>query len=156
MSRKLTVLMLLSAFVVAALAGCGGSSSTSSTSPSPVPPASSDPKSKYIGGKWLTRNIENAAEGYDVVFKADNTYDGYFPGDTNRVITGPYQVDAAGNMTGDFTALWGGRVGRVEGHLEQNNTILYFKFIETNAYDNPTNVNGVVVMECRGPNPTKP
>lgn len=147
MSRKLKAVMVFCALALAALGAC---SSGSSTDPTPV-----DPKDRYVGGKWLTRDVTGSGDGWDVVFKDNNTFDGFLPGATTVKITGPYAVDAAGKVTGTFVATSGGRVGRIEASLESNDTILKFDFIETNAFDNPENVNGVVVLECRGPNPTK-
>jgi hypothetical protein len=141
MSKKLTVLLALCALTIAAFAGCSTSSSGD--------------KGKFVGGKWLTRNVDNPAEGFDVVFKDDNTFDGYLPGGSSVKIRGPYEVDGDNNVTGTFTATSGGRVGRIEASLESGGTILLFKFIETNAFDNPGAVNGVITMVCRGPNPTK-
>jgi hypothetical protein len=142
MSRKFAVLMVFGVLALAGLAACSSSTDSSST------------KDKYVGGKWLTRDIAGTGDGYDVVFKEDNTFDGYLPGATYVKITGPYSI-VDDKVVGDFTATSGGRIGSIEASLESNDTILYFKFIEENAFDNPSNVNGVVVLECRGPNPTK-
>jgi len=142
MSKRSTVLLALCALTLVAFAACSSSSS-------------SGDKSKYVGGKWLTRDITNSANGWDVVFKDDNTFDGYLPGGTTVKILGPYEVDGNNNVTGTFTATSGGRIGRIEANLESGGSTLVFKFIETNAYDNPAAVNGVVTMVCQGPNPTK-
>jgi len=143
-SRKFAVLMIFCAMVLGALAACGSSSTGSSSA-----------KDGYVGGKWLTQDIVTPGDGWDVVFKENNTFDGYLPGASDVLITGPYSIDGSGNVTGDFIANRGGRVGKIEAHLESSGTILYFKFIETNAFDNPHAVNGVVATENRGPNPTK-
>lgn len=142
MSRWLAVLFIFCVSAFAALAACSSTGSSSA-------------KDKYVGGKWLTRDIVTPGDGWDVVFKDDNTFDGYLPGSATVLITGPYAIDANENVTGDFVALAGGRVGKIEAHLEGGGTILYFKFIETNAFDNPAAVNGVVATENRGSNPTK-
>jgi len=88
-----------------------------------------------------------------VVFRNDDIYEGYLPGQSTPLITDHYSIDENGNITGRFVG--NPRIGRIEAHLESNDKILYFAHIEENAFDNPTNVNGVVVLECRGPNPTK-
>jgi hypothetical protein len=126
---------------VAALVACStGSSST---------------KDKYVGGKWLTRDPANPSVGFDVVFKEDNTFDGYLPGESSVKIKGPFSIEGE-NVKGTFTATSGGRVGRIEASLESGGSILVFSFIETNAFDNPGAVNGVITLVCKGPNPTKP
>ena len=135
--------MFLCVVALAGLAGCTDSTSSSSV------------KDKFVGGKWITRDIHGTGDGWDVVFKEDNTYEGYLPGSAEILIADRYSIDANEKVTGNFVARRGGRVGRIEATLESNGTILNFKFIETNAFDNPTQVNGVVVLECRGPNPTK-
>lgn len=144
MSRKYAVFAALMIFTVMAVAACGSSSTGSSST-----------KDKYVGGKWETKDITGNGDGWDVVFNENDTFDGYLPGATTVKITGPYSIEGE-NVTGTFTATSGGRVGRIEASLESNDTILFFKFIETNAFDNPAAVNGVVTMECRGSNPTKP
>lgn len=142
MSRKFVVLMVYCVMVFAAFAAC------SST-------GSSNAKDDFVGGKWLTKEINGSGFDWDVVFREDNIFDGYLAGSSTVKITGPYAVDGDGNVTGDWVATSGPRIGKIEAHLESNKTILYFKFIETNAFGNPEAVNGVVFIECRGPNPTK-
>lgn len=143
MSKRFVVQMIFCIMAFAAFTGCGESSTGSSST-----------KDKYVGGKWLTKDITGSGDGWDVVFNENNTFDGYLPGETAVKITGPYSIDGD-NVKGTFTATSGGRVGNIEASLESGGTILYFKFIETNAFDNANAVNGVVTMECRGPNPTK-
>jgi len=143
-SRKFAVLMVCGALALAAIAACSSSSTGSGSA-----------KDNYVGGKWTTLDVTDPAKGWDVVFKENNTFDGYLPGQGTVKITGPYSIEGE-NVKGEFTATSGGRIGRIEASLASGGSILNFKFIETNAFDNPAAVNGVVTMECRGPNPTKP
>ena len=136
--------MACCALALAAIAACSSSTSTGSSST----------KDRYVGGTWTTLDVTDPAKGWDVVFKEDNTFDGYLPGEGTVKIKGPYSIEGE-NVTGEFTATSGGRIGRIEASLESGGTILNFKFIETNAFDNPAAVNGVVTMVCRGPNSTK-
>jgi hypothetical protein len=142
-SRKYALFMICCTLAFAGLAGCNSSTGSSSA------------KDKYVGGKWITTDVAGTGDGWDVVFKENNTFDGYLPGASDVLITGPYSIDSSEKVTGEFVANRGGRVGRIEAQLESGGTILNFKFIETNAFDNPHSVNGVVTLECRGPNPTK-
>jgi len=144
MSRKFAVLMVVCVMVFSALAACGGSSTSSSSA-----------KDDFVGGKWLTKEITGSGFDWDVVFREDNIFDGYLAGSSTVKITGPYRVDGGSNVTGEWVATSGPRIGKIEAHLESNKTILYFKFIETNACDNPHAVDCVASIECRGPNPTK-
>jgi hypothetical protein len=155
-ARMFRVKQVLGTMALALVAGLlfvachHGSSSTDSDS------VSSDPMDKFVGGKWLTRDITKASDGWDVVFKSDGTYEAYLPDGTTVKIYGPWSVDASGNVTGTFKATNNSRVGNIEAHLESSDTVLYFKFIETNACDNPAAVNCVIATENRGKNPTKP
>jgi len=142
MFKKFAVLVTFGVMAFAAFAACSSSST-----------GSSSVKDKYVGGKWLTKDIAGSGDGYDVVFKDDNTFDGYYPGQTWVKILGPYSIDGE-NVKGTFTATSGGRTGRIEASLESGGKILFFRFIEENAFD--VNPSGIVILECRGPNPTKP
>ncbi|MHB8834111.1 MAG: hypothetical protein ACYC9Y_00120 [Candidatus Methylomirabilia bacterium] len=144
MSRKFAVLAVFCVMVLAAFAGCSSDST-----------GSSNAKADFTGGKWLTQDISGGDYDWGVVFREDNIFDGYLGAETTVKITGPYAVDGNGNVTGDWVSNTSSRIGKIEAHLENNKTILYFKFIETNAFDNPHAVNGVVFTESRGPNPTK-
>jgi len=134
---RATALVVVAGFL---LAGCGGGDD--STSPD-------TPDNAKFLGKWRLVDIHDPAVYWDIVYSPDNTFVGYIVGESAVKISGTYAVDDKGVCTGDWRSHTSSRIGKIEAWLESD-TVMYFKFIETNAFNNPEAVNGVVFTEHRG------
>ena len=133
--KRLFALMVVVA-VPLTLFGCGDS-----TSPS-------ESNAKYVG-VWRLPEVGNPSVGFDVQFNADNTMVGSeMPGGAVK-FTGTYAVNSDGNATGDWTATSSSLIGKAEISIDAGNVML-FKFIELNAFHNPSNVNGRVEQNYQG------
>jgi hypothetical protein len=124
------------------LCGCSSGGTTSTTDPDAATNA------KYIG-TWRLPNVKDPSLGYDVVFKEDNVFAGSDMGKSGVRFFGSYSVDASGKCTGTWMSTSSTAVGQIEANFESD-TVMYFKLLQTNAYDNPDAVNGYIFTEHRG------
>lgn len=155
MKRLFSLLLCLVALVPLAACSSGGADPVG-PGPVPVPGPVPGPTAleKYACGRWHTDDIHMPPpDGWDLVFSQDMTFIGYAADRPTPTISGTWTVAADGTATGNWTATKGTRVGRFEARfVDAAAKILHFKFIETNAFDNPDAVNGVVSTENQGPN----
>lgn len=136
MSLKRLCALILVIAVPLALLGCSDSTSPSNSN------------ARYVG-VWRLPAVGDPSAGFDIQFKADNTMVGSeMPGGAVK-FTGTYAVGSAGNATGDWTATSSALIGKAEISIDAGNVML-FKFIELNAFHNPSNVNGRVEQHYQG------
>lgn len=136
MSLKRLIALMFVIAVPLALFGCTDSTSSSASN------------AKFVG-VWRLPEVGTPSRGFDIQFKADNTMVGSeMPGGAVK-FTGTYAASSSVNATGDWTATSSALIGKAEISIDAGNVML-FKFIELNAFHNPSNVNGRVEQNYQG------
>jgi hypothetical protein len=110
----------------------------------------------YAYGTWLV--TAPSGDSFDLVFKEDMTYQGTAGHRSTPTIHGTYSINADGSAHGNFKAYPpNNREGFVDMHfVDADKKILFFRFTETNAFDNPHAVNGVIAEDFQGTNTQPP
>jgi hypothetical protein len=145
---------LLCVVALVSLTACGSSDSTKPDDPG----GGGGSTNKYAYGTWLTTSVLGNGHSYDIVFKTDMTFIATAGHRPTPTISGTYSIDADGTAKGDFTGIAPNtRKGVVAMRfVDAAATTLNFTFTETNAFDNPDAVKGVISEDFQGKNTDPP